>query len=72
MKIKSNLNVLCTNVQVVTFVWLVPKVDAIVTIASMRNAMFGIELSSVGSCKHAKQKMIYELICANYQRVHVT
>ena len=54
MKIKSNVNGLCTNVEIVTSVWLVPKVDATVTVASMSNAMSGIELSGAESCKHAK------------------
>ena len=54
MKIKSNVNGLCKNVEIITSVWRVPKVDAPVTATSMRNAMSGIELSGAESCKHAK------------------
>jgi len=54
MKIKSNENGLCTNVEIVTSVWLVPKVDATLTAASMSNVMSGIKLSGAGSYKHAK------------------
>jgi len=54
MKIKSNENELCKNVEIVTSMSLVPKIDATIIVASMSNAMYGIELSGAWSCKHAQ------------------